>query len=274
MKILLYGLNYAPEIVGIGKYSGELAQWLSAQGHQLRVITAPPYFPAWRVSPGFRNRYSVSALEGLKIYRCPLWVPCRPSGTTRLLHLLSFALSSLGPLLAQFFWKPDVVITIAPALFCAPSSLLLGRLCGKSTITWLHIQDFELDAAFELGLLKGQFLRSIAEAWERFTLRSFSRVSSISSAMVSRLVVKGVCSSRIHKFSNWVDLNLIYPQYNHHRDLNSYRRELSISPDQLVLMYSRLESLVLIRQIQTRELLLVIQILILVLLSKLVVPSM
>ena len=27
MKILLYGLNHAPEMVGIGRYSGELAQW-------------------------------------------------------------------------------------------------------------------------------------------------------------------------------------------------------------------------------------------------------
>ena len=66
MKILLYGLNYAPEPVGIGKYSGELAQWLAAEGHQIRVITAPPYFPGWRVLPGFRNRYSIEEDEGVK----------------------------------------------------------------------------------------------------------------------------------------------------------------------------------------------------------------
>ena len=100
MKILLYGLNYAPEPVGIGKYTGELAQWFSAQGHQIRVITAPPYFPAWRVSSGFRNVYSIDTYEGMKVYRCPLWVPRRPRGMTRLLHLASFALSSFGPLLA------------------------------------------------------------------------------------------------------------------------------------------------------------------------------
>jgi hypothetical protein len=32
MRILLYGINFAPEPVGIGKYSGELATWLGGAG--------------------------------------------------------------------------------------------------------------------------------------------------------------------------------------------------------------------------------------------------
>ena len=78
----------------------------------------------------------------------------------------------------------------------------------KQTITWLHLQDFELDA-FELGF-QGPIVRSLAEAWERSTM-SFTRVSSISNAMVSKLGVKGVQPSRIYKFPNWVDLDLFSP---------------------------------------------------------------
>ena len=155
MKILLYGLNFAPERVGIGKYTGELASWLAARGHDVHVITAPPYFPGWRVSASYQNRYCLQHLDGVIVRRCPLWIPRRPSGLTRLLHLASFALSSLAPLLAQLRRRPHVVFVVAPAFFCAPGALLLGRLCGRRTITWLHIQDFELDAAFELGLLSG-----------------------------------------------------------------------------------------------------------------------
>ena len=238
MKVLLYGLNYSPEKVGIGKYSGELTRSLVSQGHQIRVITAPPYFPSWRVASGHSNRYSVEQVEGVLVRRCPLWVPRRPSGLTRLLHLASFALSSLGPLLAQRRWQPDLVITVAPAFFCAPGALLLGHLCGRRTSTWLHIQDFELDAAFELGLLRGRLLRSLAEAWERSTLRGFDRVSSISAAMVNKLGTKGVDPSRSVLLPNWVDLDVIYPQLGTARQNNPYRRELGIGPDQLVLMYS------------------------------------
>ena len=130
------------------------------------------------------------------------------------------------------------MIVIAPAFFCAPGALLLGRLCGRNTITWLHIQDFELDAAFELGLLKGRILRSLAEIMERFILRGFVRVSSISRAMVNLAKVKGVESSRSVLLPNWVDLNNIQPQDASARLSNLYRLKLGISADQLVLMYS------------------------------------
>ena len=53
MKILIYGVNYAPELTGIGKYSGEMAEWLAAQGHEVRVVTAPPYYPEWSVGEGY-----------------------------------------------------------------------------------------------------------------------------------------------------------------------------------------------------------------------------
>ena len=238
MKILLYGINYAPEPVGIGKYSGELARWFALRGHNVHVVTAPPYFPSWRVSADHRNTYALEQLDGVRVQRCPLWVPSRPSGLKRLLHLASFALSSFWPLLDQRRWRPDVVITVAPAFFCAPAALWLGRLCGPRTLNWLHIQDFELDAAFELGLLKGRIFRSLAEFWEARTLRSFDRVSSISFSMVRKLESKGVLPRCSVFLPNWIDLADIRPQLASARQVNSSRSELGIGPDQLVLMYS------------------------------------
>lgn len=130
MKIGFYGINFAPEPVGIGKYSGEFAHWLSDRNHALRIITAPPYFPEWSIYKQFSNSYQVDKFHGLHVIRCPLWVPSMPTGIKRLLHLGSFALTSLVPLSALRRWRPDVVIPVAPAFFCAPRALLLGRLCG------------------------------------------------------------------------------------------------------------------------------------------------
>ena len=238
MKILLYGLNFSPEPVGIGKYSGELAEWLAANGHQVRVISAPPYFPAWQISSGYSNSFSLENIQSVEVRRCPLFVPRRPSGLTRLIHLASFALSSLWPLLAHCRWQPDLLITVAPAFFCAPGSLLFAYFYGSRLTSWLHIQDFELDAAFELGLLKGRLFRLLAEAWERRILCGFDRVSSISTAMVQRLGTKGVDPSRSVLLPNWVDLDVIRPQVGSARLTNFYRHQLGIGPDQLVLMYS------------------------------------
>jgi len=235
MKLLLYGLNHAPEPVGIGKYSGELAQWLATRGHQVRVITAPPYFPEWKA---IGNRYRHEKTAGIELWRCPLWVPRHPSGFSRLVHLASFAISSLPVLLGQLGWRPQVVITVAPAFFCAPASLLFDALSGRGTRSWLHIQDFELDAAFELGLLKGEMIRSLAERWERRTLQKFARVSTISKAMQRHTISKGVTTSKAILLPNWVDLEAITPQSDERRASNPYRKELGIQANQLVLLYS------------------------------------
>ena len=81
MKVLLSGINFAPELTGIGKYTGELAAWLAARGHQVRVVTAPPYYPAWAVSPGFANAYRTEQWQGVQVLRCPLWVATAHIGT-------------------------------------------------------------------------------------------------------------------------------------------------------------------------------------------------
>jgi len=64
MKVLLYSANFAPEPVGIGKYSGEMAAWLVEHGHSVRVVAAPPYYPNWEVNPNFARR-AIDATNGV-----------------------------------------------------------------------------------------------------------------------------------------------------------------------------------------------------------------
>src|SRR4051812_43119497 len=102
MKILCYGINFAPELTGIGKYTGEMVAWLSAHGHDVRMVTAPPYYPAWEVQAGYSgSRYVTETWNGAKVFRTPVWVPRKVTGKSRWLGLLSFALASIPPLLAQ-----------------------------------------------------------------------------------------------------------------------------------------------------------------------------
>jgi len=202
MRLLIYGLNFAPELTGIGKYTGELAAWLAGRGHTVSVIAGPPYYPAWRIEPGYSAwRYRRETWRGVTVIRTPLWVPARPGGLKRLLHLASFAASSLPVLIMQAFKRPDVIFVVAPSLFCAPAAWLAARLCGARV--WLHIQDYEVDAAFELGLLKGRGLRKVVLGLERWLLRRFDRVSTISGRMLELARRKGVDARRLETLPNW-----------------------------------------------------------------------
>lgn len=211
MKIMIVSLNHAPEPTGIGKYVGEMVEWLDARGAEVRVVTAPPYYPAWRISAGHSGlRYRTESSGRTHVTRCPVYVPARPTGARRVAHLASFALSS-APVLVRDArrWRPDVIMAIEPPLACAPFALAAARASGARS--WLHVQDFEVDAAFSLGLLGGGATRRIALAAERRILRAFDRVTTISGAMDARLQTKGVPASRRAIFPNWVDATAIRP---------------------------------------------------------------
>lgn len=233
MKLLVYGINFAPELTGIGKYTGEMVAWLAAQGHEVRVVTAPPYYPDWAVRPGYSaTSYRRETWNGATVFRTPLWVPRKVNGLRRLLHLGSFALASLPALLAQWRWKPDVVWLTEPPLFCAPAALAFARL--RSAKTWLHIQDYEVDAAFELGLLKGARLRAFVASCERALMRRFDRISTISLRMMERASAKGTEDARLVSLPNWADVSAIQPLQAD----SPFRAELGIPSDAVVALYS------------------------------------
>lgn len=234
MRILILGINFTPELTGIGKYTGELVQFLTRQGHLVHMVTAPPYYPHWRVADGYRAWvYRKELIDGAQVIRCPLWVPRHPRGFTRLLHLASFALSSFPIMLAQARWKPQLVFCVAPAIASAPSAWLLARLSGGKA--WLHIQDFELDAALQLKMLPGLgWARHLLQRLERLLLHRFDLVSSISPRMISHLESKGVSRETSYLFENWVDCSQIFP----HSRLTSLRSQWGFTQNTSVVLYS------------------------------------
>lgn len=232
MKLLLISTNYSPELTGIGKYSGEMAQWLSEQGHEVRVVCAPPYYPEWQVHEGFSVwKYSKEKSENLTVYRCPIWVPEKVSGVKRLIHLSSFALSSFPVVFRHVFWRSDVVFCVEPSLFNSFAAIVAAKLSGAKSV--LHIQDFEINAAFDLGIVKAGWLKKFIYGFERFLMHRFDRVSTISQSMMAKLDEKGVVEKNKLFFPNWVDTSIIYPLKS-----SSYRGALNISDDTVVCLYS------------------------------------
>lgn len=234
MKILIQALNYPPEFISTGKYTGEVAEWLAARGHEVTVITTPPYYPKWQVWQEYSAfAYAREIIQNVKVIRCPLWVPTQPSGLKRILHLLSFVVSA-APVV---FWqivkqRPDIVIVIQPYLFAAPWVRLVSILSKNKT--WLHIQDYEIDAAFELGFFKLKFVRWFATQFESRLLRSFDRVSTISTRMMERLKMKSVNPENIVFFPNWVDTHTIFPI----EGTGKFRIQFGLSTEHLVALYS------------------------------------
>ena len=233
MRILIYGMNHAPEFTGVGRYTGEIAAHLVARGHDVRVVTAPPHYPGWRASANYSaKRWSRETLDGATVYRCPLYLSDEMRGIKRLMASFSFALSSSPVVLWQTLtWRPEVVMTLEPTLLGAPAAILGAKLCGARLV--LQVQDLEVDAAFAMGHLRGNLAASLANGFERICLRAFDRIITISDRMAERIAAKGVKPERIDMIRNWVDVGQIQPLAAPSR----YRHELELG-ERFVALYS------------------------------------
>ena len=233
MKILIYGLNYAPEITGIGKYSGQLGCWLHDQGNDVKAVSTPPYYPSWKISFGYRNCYSRENVEGVDVLRCPLFVPSQPSTMLRLLHLISFVVSSSVSLLCLIRWRPDVVVNVVPALFSSIPAWIYSRLTGAKFI--IHIQDFESDALFSLSANQEKgIVKRVWRKVERFIFSRADIVTTISDAMMLNAISKGANSSKVFYFPNWSETSL----FRHVDNVESFKKTLLGDRKEKIILYS------------------------------------
>ena len=192
MRILIYGINFAPELTGIGKYSGEMSAWLAANGHTVHVITATPFYPLWKAQSGYSNRWwRRENMAGVRITRCPLYIPAKVTSAKRILHEFSFVAATFPVWVKRLFQKKyDVVICVAPPFHLGFLALVYARLKGAKLVQ--HIQDLQVDAAKDLGMLRNQRFLNIMFGAEKFILKRSTAVGTISPGMQKKIESKGI----------------------------------------------------------------------------------
>jgi colanic acid biosynthesis glycosyl transferase WcaI len=234
MRILIHGINYAPELTGIGKYTGEMAEWLAAQGHDVHVLTALPYYPEWEIHPDYKNKgWFMENRNAVKVHRVPLYVPKEVTSIKRILHEFSFLASTIPFWIKALFSKKfDVLFCIAPP-FHLSSFPWLYKSIRKAV--WInHIQDLQVDAAKDLGMIKNKTFLDIMFGLERFFLKRGTRVSTISEGMHNKIVKKGIAPAKMMFFPNWVDSTVVFPLPQE----QSLRREMGFTSTDKIVLYS------------------------------------
>jgi len=210
--VTLIGLNFHPESTAIGLYSTQLADYLLEQGAILDVITAFPYYPQWKIAEEYKGKGSFlkEDYHGMTLRRYKQYTPAKPTFLKRIIHIIDFTFGSFINL-----WKIkkcDYVISVVPFT----SSAFLGYVQKKrfKAKYWIHIQDFEFDAAFQSGLVqtknekKGFVYRSLMRL-EKWLFSKADTVSTISHMMMAKLAEKTTSST--YFLPNWIDQETIDP---------------------------------------------------------------
>lgn len=233
-RILLITGNYAPEPTGIGKYNGEMMQWLSGQGHDCHVLTTYPYYPHWKIQAPYEKQgrwYTKEVQANLTVYRCPQYIPAAPSGMKRILMDATFFLAAFCRLVLLLFTKKfDVVMVVAPPFHLGFLGLVYKWIRGARLL--YHIQDLQVEAARDLQMIRHQGLIRLLFRMERFILHRADLVSSISEGMIRKIAEKA--GREIFFFPNWVAVSYFFPIDGR----NELKADFGFTANDKVILYS------------------------------------
>lgn len=206
MRIHLISNLFAPdELAGASLFS-DIALFLKDAGHDVRVTTTFSYYPAWKLrdeDKGLTCREET--FEGIPVRRISMFVPETPTGKTRMLSDLSFLWSLLRR--GRFAnWKPDVVVTALPMLSQCLAQRFMYRFGRVPKL--IMVQDFVVEAALELGILRFPGVKSLLQRIQKWALESASTVTTISPSMLDKLDNTLNASRRRVLIPNWIHQSL------------------------------------------------------------------
>jgi colanic acid biosynthesis glycosyl transferase WcaI len=202
VRVLLIGLNYAPETTGISPYTSALARGLRKHDFTVSVLTAHPHYPEWKVHAGYGGWTEADTVDDVPVTRFRHYVPAKPGGLNRLMSELSFGLR----LVFSRWGKPDIIVMVSPALFATALAMIRARLSFRRPMVNVWVQDIYSLGITETGMGSGPVARLIT--WvEKKTLSAASGVVVIHERFGRYLsTTLGVTPNKIEVIRNWTHL--------------------------------------------------------------------
>ncbi len=203
MRIIVWGINYSPELTGIAPYNMELCDFLLARGHAVEMVTTFAYYPAWRKLPTEKfSIYRTDNLDGVNVHRCWHYVPRKVTVLKRFFHEGTFVATSFFRLL--FLKRAHVLVVISPPLLLGAAAAIISKI--KKMPFVFHVQDLQPDAATGLGMIKNKSLVRALYWLEKTAYKHAAKVSGISDGMLKAFSNKNVSAARQIYFPNGVHL--------------------------------------------------------------------
>lgn len=227
IRILVVGINYAPEHTGIAPYTTGLAEFMLSQGADVQVLTGVPHYPAWTVPPAYRwARYRDEVVRGVPVRRLRHFVPRAQTAIRRGAYEATFG----AQVLAQHPQPADVVYAVVPSLLGARAAAALARRWKVPLV--VHVQDLMGRAAAQSGIAGGSSSAVVAERFESAVLLAAARVIVINETFRDTILNRGVLPDQVRVVRNWTHVR------SHGGNRSLTRRRLGWDSDTTVVLHS------------------------------------
>lgn len=204
MRVLIIGMHFAPEPSGNAPYTTGLAVGLAGRGHQVRVLTGVPHYPAWSISDGYDRWRSTALEDGVRVTRLRHFVPSTPTSLRRVIMEGTFGARAA----TQRWSKPDAVICVSPALLStAVVSLRIQRSTAMPAFG-LWVQDLYSRGIVETHRL-GTVLGAAATYFEGSVANRFDGLAVVHDRFKDQAVHRlGVSADRVEVIRNWTHITM------------------------------------------------------------------
>lgn len=227
-RILVVGINYAPEQAGIAPYTTQVCVHLQALGAMVQVFTGLPHYPNWRVPRKYRRGMRFDEIcDDVAVRRIRHYVPAKQTAVRRALYELSFGFHVLCQRVRN---RPNLVLAVVPGLASAAAAAIIARWAKAPLLIW--IQDLMGPAAAQSGIPGGFLVTGVTEKFEGWVLRQAASVCVLNEAFSRYAETQGVPSAKIHTIPNWTH---IQPPS---ADRGDTRKRLAWPAETLVALYT------------------------------------
>jgi colanic acid biosynthesis glycosyl transferase WcaI len=231
MRVVVWGINYAPEITGIAPHNVALCEFLLGQGADVEMVTTFPYYPAWKKNPQDRHLlFRIDRVNGVPVHRCWHFVPAQVSAWKRIIHEATFVMTSTLRVLS--LPRADVYVIASPPLLLGMAAWFVTLFKRAPFI--FHVQDLQPDAAVGLGMLKTGWLTRALYWLEEFAYKHAARVSGISEEILAAFRRKGVLEVKLILFPNAIAL----PSEADFPTRGRFRAKHGFSADEFLAIYA------------------------------------
>ncbi len=234
MRILIITQIYLPEMGALSNRLYPIVQKLVKAGHEVSVATGMPNYPAGKVFPEYKGKFSTKEeKEGYKILRTNYFTaPRNKSKITQLLSYLSFIPAVfLSGIRAG---KCDVVLITSPPIFPVIPAILLAKIRGAKLV--FDIRDLWSDELVSFGNIpEDSIFVKIARKLENWGYRMADLVTATTKSLVETVIKRGAKKNSTVYLPNGADLELFKPVPKE----NSIAKEYEFN-NRFVVMYSGL----------------------------------
>lgn len=231
MKIGILTQWFEPEPA---KIPTSLSQYLVDKGHDVKVLTGFPNYPAGKIYQGYRQSWKHEDLTaGVPTLRVPQYISHDSDGLHRMMSFLTFAVMAL--MHARWLRDRQVIYVYATPMSVCLSVLYLRWVHRIPYI--LHIQDLWPESVVDSGMIRSAPLRKLVNrvlhVLLRIVYRNAAHTVAIAPSMASTLQVRGVSPDSLSVVYNW-EVERPVPNA---ADVAAFRNRVS-SPDRWLMLYA------------------------------------